>query len=133
MTYPLIKNLLLPGAVLLILNSCSNEAKNTETEHLLSKADSTIEATVAEDLKEVTITLPSPLQLANIFKKSGLKYKTGIGNSPKNATKYNNSNFIRAVNLGIYSTDLAYALMNKQFDESKSYLKACQDLSTGLG
>jgi hypothetical protein len=133
MINPLIKNLLLPGAVLLLFNACSNEAKNTENEQLLVKADSTIEATVAEDLQEVTITLPSPLQLASIFKKSGLKFKNGITNSPKNVTKYNNTEFIRAVNLGIYSTDLAYVILNKQFDESKPYLRACEEVSTGLG
>ncbi len=132
MIYSQFKSILFLGAVVLILKSCSDEPKSTESE-LLVKADSTIEAAVAEDLQETTVDLPSPLQLASIFKKSGLKYVGEIANSPKNVTKYNGNNNVRALNLGVYSTDLAYTLLNRQFDESKGYLKVCQEISTALG
>lgn len=126
------KSFLLISASGILLTACSGEPKTNDAE-LLVKADSAIEAVVAEELKEVNYTLPSPLQLAAIFKKSGLKYVDGITNSPKNVAKYNHSAFNRALNLGVYSSDLAYTLLNKQFDASKNYLKACQEIGNGLG
>ena len=37
---------------------------------------------------------------------------------------YDVNNFKRAANFGIYSSDLAYCIFNKKYQESKDYLKA---------
>jgi len=117
-----------------LFSSCDNGDSKPDGEDT-TKADSTAMADTdsAEDANEVTYTLPSPLQVASIFKKSGLKYMPDITNPANNAVKYNNGNYIRAVNLGIYSSDLAYTVLNKQYQESKSYLKACRDIGVHLG
>jgi hypothetical protein len=117
-----------------VLGGCSSEPKPSANS--ATKTDSSITVTPSESISDeeaVTYKLPSPLQLAAIFKKSGVKFVEGFANSPDNVVKYKSGNFIRAINLGIYSSDLAYAILNKKSQESKKYLKACMDISTELG
>ncbi|MBS1634839.1 MAG: hypothetical protein JST26_02880 [Bacteroidetes bacterium] len=118
----------------LTTTSCGHDPAESEekekTDSLVVAVDS---SQVTEEDNSQDFTLPSPLQVATIFKKSGLKFVPGITNAPANAMKYNGSDFKRAVNLGIYSSDLAYTMLNKQFEESKNYLKACKDIGSQLG
>lgn len=130
-----LKTLSLISAGILFLTSCGNDSKTSDGDDI-SKSDTAAvatESTATEDENEVTYTLPSPLQVASIFKKSGLKFMAGITNPSDNALKYNNNDFVRAVNLGVYSSDLAYTILNKQYQDSKSYLKACRDIGVHLG
>jgi hypothetical protein len=135
MLKPIFKTLTVLGAACLALTSCNTEPKASDGE-LRDKSDSIADAVVAkdthEDLEE-SVTLPSSLQVATIFKKSGLKFIPGITNPTDNVIRYNTTNVKRAVNLGIYSSDLAYAMLNRQFQESKNYLKATKDLGSQLG
>ena len=120
----------------LFFSNCSGDGATTDNE-ALSKVDSilsTVDSSkISEQDNETSYTLPSALQMASIFKKSGLKYMPLITNPADNVKSYNNSNYTRAINLGIYSSDLAYVLLNKQFNESTVYLKACKDISSQLG
>jgi hypothetical protein len=100
-----------------VLDSLANAADSSET--------------VEES--EVTYNLPSALQIAYVFKKSGAGFIPNLLNNKANATKYNTSNYKRATNFGIYSADLAYCLFNKKYQESKEYLKACKDIGSYLG
>lgn len=85
-----------------------------------------------ETMEMQSYMLPSPLQIAYIFKKSGLKYETGIVNAANNASKYS-SVFSQSLNLGVYSSDMAYCVLNKQNQEAISYLKTVKNLSDKLG
>ncbi len=122
------------GMVCLVLNSCNNEPKAIDA-GLKDKTDTLAEAAVnsASEENEPDFTLPSSLQVATIFKKSGLKYISGLTNAPENVIKYNSNDYKRAVNLGIYSSDLAYTMLNRQYQESKNYLKACKEIGAQLG
>lgn len=135
MLKPFLKNFAIAGAVCVAMSSCSNESKTGDGE-LKDKTDSVAVAASqpeTEGESEESFTLPSSLQVATIFKKSGLKYMSGITNPTANVIKYNTTNFKRAVNLGVYSSDLAYTMLNKQYQESKNYLKASKELGGQLG
>lgn len=135
MLKPLLKNFAIAGAVCVTLSNCSNEPKTGDGE-LKDKTDSVAVAAAqpeTEGESEESFTLPSSLQVATIFKKSGLKYMSGITNPTDNVIRYNTTNFKRAVNLGVYSSDLAYTMLNKQYQESKNYLKASKELGSQLG
>ncbi len=109
------------------------EQKNQDTlDGLDSAALAPTSATVTED-NEVTYNLPSALQIAYVFKKSGAGFVPELLNNKSNSSKYNTSNFKRAANFGVYSADLAYCLFNKKYQESKEYLKACKDIGSYLG
>lgn len=122
------------GMVCLVLNSCNSEPKAVDT-GLKDKTDTLAEAAVsnASEENEPDFTLPSSLQVATIFKKSGLKYMSGLTNTAENVIKYNSNNYKRAVNLGVYSSDLAYTMLNRQYQESKNYLKVCKEIGAQLG
>jgi hypothetical protein len=77
-------------------------------------------------------SLPSPLVMARVFKKTGLKYAEGVANSPDNVSKYT-SNQSKTLNLGVYSADLAYTVLNKQSQQATKYMESVKKLSDDLG
>ncbi|MBI4944782.1 MAG: hypothetical protein HY840_00115 [Bacteroidetes bacterium] len=77
-------------------------------------------------------SLPSPLVMARVFKKTGLKYEEGVANSPDNVSKYTSIQS-KTLNLGVYSADLAYAILNKQSQPATKYMEAVKHLSDDLG
>lgn len=85
------------------------------------------------DSEETSFTLPSPLQIAYVFKKSGAPFVSSLLNDSKNITRYNTNNYKRAINFGIYSADLAYCIFNNKNQEAKKYLAACQNIGGYLG
>jgi len=119
--------LLVLAASTLIFSCGGNDTKDTAADK--PSADS---ATQKTDDQDVSYNLPSPLQIASLFKKSGLKYIDGVTNKQKDPTKYT-SNFSKSLNLGIYGADLAYCVLNKQSQEAMNYMKASTQLSGSLG
>ncbi len=117
-----------------VLVSCNNVENQEEKD--LNIADSLASKTdtvkVEED-SDVSYNLPSALQIAYVFKKSGAAYNATLPNDIKNTSKYDASNYKRATNFGVYSADLAYTLFNKKTQESKNYLKACKEVGSYLG
>lgn len=102
-----------------------------------STADSLTKATAqkgvdAADQDSETYLLPSPLQIASIFKNSGLTYEPGVTAGLKDASQFN-SQYEQALNMGIYSADLSYCILNKQTDDAMKYLKIVKSLSDKLG
>ncbi len=119
-------NLLIPFTLVLgILASCSGcktgQPEATE-EH---KSD-----TLAEQLME--IMLPSPSEVIEIVIMSGVKfssdYMAPIGLEKKAVMVKH-----KAVSLGVYFTDFAYANFYNQRNFASEYLKAIQELSGDLG
>ena len=86
-----------------------------------------------EEDDETSYKLPSALQIAYVSKKSGAPFNESILNKTENLSRYNTSNYKRAVNFGIYSSDLANCLFNKKYQESKRYLKALTETGATLG
>lgn len=116
--------------------SCSDAEKKEDrdnvTDSVSVKKDSAAAAVVEED-SDVSYNLPSALQIAYVFKKSGSAFEPTLLNDKASSSKYNTSNYKRATNFGVYSADLAYCVFNKKFQESKDYLKACKDMGSTLG
>jgi hypothetical protein len=81
---------------------------------------------------ETAFILPSPLQIASIFKNSGMGYVAGISNDFKNESNYT-SNISKFIALGVYSGDLAYYSLNKQKQEAINCLNTIRKISGGIG
>lgn len=112
-------------------NNSTNEEKNINEE--ITDTVKTSDVVTESNEEELSYNLPSALQIAYVSKKSGAKYNSTLLNSIENVTKYNTSNYKRAVNFGIYSSDLANCLFNKKYQESKQYLKALKEMGSYLG
>jgi hypothetical protein len=84
-----------------------------------------------EVIKDFIQSIPSPVEISLLIKDQGATYDKTLLNSPKNAANYN-TNFKRALNLGIYSTDLGYANIYDQKQDAFNYLDAVRDMAHGL-
>ncbi|MES2837558.1 MAG: hypothetical protein V4667_08545 [Bacteroidota bacterium] len=128
-----LKQILFIGATALALYSCGGKGDSTTAE--LSDSTATAEDASAKDssmfLASGTV-LPSPMQIANIYAKAGVKYLTGVTNSPDNQSKYT-STVSKSLNLGVYTADLAYCILNEQPQQGLLYLKSIKQLSDGAG
>lgn len=114
---------------LLLLAGCGRDAKQDtqQTDTLLSAEDSLKTA----ELDAIVATFPNPIQLANLLKNAGAKYKDGLLNNPKNVSNYQTTE-VRAVNLGIYSADMAYSHVFDKRQDALKYLSAVRQLSEQL-
>ena len=117
------------------LFSCGTDKTNETNGD--NKNDSTAmnDSTKEDDMQQVDATtylLPSPLQIAYIFKKSGLKYVAGTAHDVKKQNEYSTS-YAQSLALGIYSSDLAYCVLNKEKQEAINYMNAVKALSDKLG
>ena len=109
--------------------STSQEDDHTNTQ------DTAATAAAGDSVKptqDFFYSLPSPLLMAKVFRKTGLKYVEGVANSPDNVGKYN-SVHSKTLNLGVYSADLAYTILNKQNQVASRYMESVKRLSDDLG
>jgi hypothetical protein len=82
-------------------------------------------------ITDIVQQIPSPLEISLLIKESGTNYDSRMLNSPKNTSRYNN-NYKKALNLGIYGTDLGYTNIYNQNQDAIHYLDAIRDLANGL-
>ena len=79
----------------------------------------------------MTYILPSPLQIAELFKNAGLTYIGDLTNSIEKVDNYN-SKYDQKLNYGVYASNMAYCIMNNQTQESINYLATLKKLSEKL-
>lgn len=116
-----------------VFAACNNHEENPKSQEDLVDSIVAGHDSVQEEEDEISYNLPSALQIAYVFRKSGAVYNSTLPNDVQNTGKYNMSSYKSALNFGIYSTDLAYCIFNKKNQESKAYLKACKETGTALG
>ena len=114
--------------LLFISYSCQKSPKSTG-ENL---ADSTFEQN--EDIirvDEILTRFPAPSEMLMIMEQIKPKFKEGVLNEAKNHKTYFDSR-AQALNIGVYSADLAYLSYAKRFKESIGYFNALYALSDKL-
>jgi hypothetical protein len=113
-------------ALTLSLASCGG----SETE---KKEVATIETTEGTDgSSDDDYVLPPPISIANAFKAAGLAYKANKTNPVENADNYS-VKIDQLINLGVYSTDMAYCAINSKTQEARDYLAAIQKMGSKVG
>ncbi|NLR94250.1 MULTISPECIES: hypothetical protein [Flammeovirga] len=83
-------------------------------------------------VSEVLESIPSPLEISVLIKESGTIYNKADLNAPEAVSRYNTT-FQKAINLGIYGTDLGFANIYGKNQDAISYLNSVKDLADGLG
>lgn len=125
--------ILIAGLLLMLFMACGSGNK-TDEQAFLETLDSTkIEGTAISEevIGDILQRIPSPLEISVLLKESGKKYNASLLNSPDNTSRYN-SNFQRALNLGIYGTDLGYTNIYEQSQDGIKYLSTIKDLADEL-
>jgi len=121
------KLLLFIGVLLVLIYSCNNSTPPTET----TMEDSTDTQEVSE-LQKTTVKIPSPIELFQFIYDANVKYNKENLNAIDKATKYN-TNQKKALNLGIYASDLGYCTVFKQNKETFTYFSVTKKMADELG
>jgi len=118
---------------LITLWSCDSGSQIDEQAFLdsLQTAESNAPIISDEVLESILQQIPSPLEIAVLLKESGTNYDVGLLNGTDQLSSYN-SNFKKALNLGVYGTDLGYTNIYEQNQDAFEYLTAIRDLAEGL-
>jgi hypothetical protein len=102
-----------------------------QEEVITEKEVITEEIVVEDNVEDMSYVLPSPLQIAELFKSAGLTYIGDLTNPIDKVDNYN-SKYDQKLNYGIYASNMAYCIMNNQTQESINYLSALKKLSEKL-
>jgi hypothetical protein len=109
------------GAFVFIFAGCGSSDSSSEEKENASAAD-TVAAKKgkrdASNAQKVFYALPSPIETADLLKKAGATYNKEYLNALDNSTKYNTSAG-RALNLGVYGTDLSFTTIFDASSESR--------------
>jgi hypothetical protein len=124
--------ILLIGLAAILLAAC-NKGKKPDEQAFLNSLDSTKKGPSINETVINTILqeIPSPLEISVLLKESGSKYNVALLNTPDNLSKYN-SNYKKALNLGIYGTDLGYTNIYQQNIDGIKYLTSIKTLASDL-
>lgn len=121
------------GFMALLFVACDNNTQPSERAFLDSLDNVKVQTPPVskEVLGDIIQSIPSPLEISSLIKGMGVKYDKSILNSTNNLSNYN-TNYKRALNLGIYSTDLGYANIYNQNQDALYYLDAVRETANGL-
>ena len=115
------------GAMALV-TACSDDPANTADGD--SPVNDTIDVTNLK-VKGQNFMMPSPMQIADMIKKSGSLYDKKMLNSTENLPKYTEG-MKRALNLGVYGADLGYITMYENTPDALEYYKTVNQLADQL-
>lgn len=118
----------------LILTSCGPDTRPDDQAflHSLDTADLSGPVIDGEVLGSILDQIPSPLETSVLLKQSGQKYNERILNAPNNVSRYNTS-YKKALNLGVYGTDLGYTNIYEQKMAGIRYISSIKTLAEDLG
>ena len=109
-----------------------NTGKQAEVEEQPAQEDTeTTPAISDENVVSILQQIPSPLEVSAMLKDNGKNYNVELINSHENGINYN-SNFKKAINLGIYGTDLGYTSIYEQNQDGLNLIEVIRDLANDL-
>jgi hypothetical protein len=121
------------GLILSLFFACGS-GKKSEEQAFLEGLDTTKAEgpSISEEvIGEILQGIPAPLEISVLLKESGKKYNGNYLNSADNISRYN-SNYKKALNLGIYGTDLGYTNIYEQNQDGIKYMASIKELADGL-
>ena len=117
-------------AFTILLTSCGGGDKDKPVG--TDSTSNTVDTMIVEEEEEVSAVLPSPVAVAEIFANAGIDYKPTLPNSLDNVSKYSTSSK-KALNFGVYTSDLAFCIVSDKNKEASEYLKAIRTLGNEIG
>jgi hypothetical protein len=120
--------------VLGLIGTGCNQSQRSGTGSDEFESGGTLDPETQEQLntaKRIFYSLPSPLETAMLIKNAGAEYDEMLMNPTANTDRYITSKS-KALNLGIYSTDLSYASLFDQTQATLNYIEAAKEMADGL-
>ena len=118
-----------------ILTSCfivsCNSDEKPEEENMIDEEVLDPNSSLNTNFDGKIFSIPSPVQTSMLIRDAKLPYTENLLNSVDNLSLYTTESK-RALNLGIYGTDLGYVTLYNQNATSLKYLKAVEKLTSEL-
>ena len=130
------KSTLLITLLAFLIFACGGNKKPDleEVEETLEANEMNLPAISAENIESILASIPHPIELSSHIQETGIEYSRDYLNDTDNSEKYNSS-FKKALNFGVYGTDLGYTNLYTQIQDGLSYLsvvsKTADDLNIG--
>lgn len=118
-TYKLLSLALLAAFVTPVFTSCTGSQQKKE--------EKAAEETIKKEIEEYAYPLPSTFEVTNMLNAIEASYIVGIANEANKVDGYFTEK-AKAVNLGIFTSDLAYATTYNQKPEIQAYFASCEKL-----
>lgn len=129
------RQILLVGKLLMIViigtfisTSCTSDTEKVKK----VDTDSLEQAKKAKAAKNDVYKIPSPIEFYQFMNEQKVKFSKEILANPENVTKYVTTK-ARAMNFGVYASDLAYCTVFQRSQETFSYFKSSKTLADGMG
>lgn len=117
------------GLLPLIFTSCDEQTVSKDSD--INKVEVDSNKTGIINVSGGLFSIPSPIQTAILIRKSGTAYQQSDLANPANAQELATVNE-RALNLGVYGTDMAYASLYQDGQAALKYLKTVESLAENL-
>lgn len=129
---------LLLGVLVYLLYACGSGNEKPNEQAILDSLEAQEQAAGDESpaisdqaLASILQQIPSPLEISVLLKESGANYDKSLLNPINNKSKYN-SNYDKALNLGVYGTDLGYTNIYERNQDALDYLNSIKELADEL-
>ncbi len=120
-------------AVIFSMASCSCGSDNGQLNNNITEEKADSELVVSgEVVSDMIQNISSPVEMANEIKNSGVGFSRDILNEAGKEGQYE-TNFKKAVNLGVYAADLGYINTFSKTTVVVDYLTSIKRLADGLG
>lgn len=120
------------GLLVVLLMACGSGNKNEDQALVDALENTDLEnEVISGEVNDILHRIPSPLEISVLLKQTEKKYNAEFLNSPQNLSRYN-TNYKRALNLGIYGTDLGYTNIYEQSQDGIRYMSTIKDLANEL-
>jgi len=125
--------------VSLLLFSCGDGNIDVESENTNPDEISVINDSIIDNMDNYTtkiggkmFSIPSPIQMSLLLKEEVSTFNEEMISNPDNVSNYSTT-FKKAINMGVYGSDLGYATMYENNTVALSYLNSIEKLSDELG
>jgi hypothetical protein len=114
------------------MTSCNNQANQDQ------QANQAVADTIKKDVnlspenRNILYQFPTPFEVTMMLQRAKAGFIFNITNPPANVTKYSTEK-AKALNLGVYSADLAYAATYNYVDETNKFIACTGKLANDLG
>lgn len=128
----ILAGLFLALTVISVMTSCNNAA-NQDKQAKRAAADTIKkDVTLSPENKNLLYQFPTPFEVTMMLQRAKAGFIFKITNPPANITKYSTEK-AKALNLGIYSADLAYSATYNFVDETNKFIACTGKLANDLG
>lgn len=125
------KKIFIALGVVTLFVACGDDNNKIDNKDDIVEVPDTIKTTVVNVGGEL-FSVPSPIQTALLIQKSGVTYDKSILHTAGKVNTYS-TDYLRALNLGIYGADLGYVSLYNQTQDAIGYLGALKQLADKLG